>query len=253
MTTAISDAYDRAAPAWRAGAEPLYACLARTLFAHAPLPLEGSRVLDVGAGSGVAGAAARAAGATRAVAVDLAPSMLDGQPDAVAADLRRLPFAADTFDLAVASFVVGHLTEPVPALAELRRVAPRLLASAFVEGWSHPAKSVVEDVLAQHGYRAPDWYEQFKTGSERQVGDPVRLGGMAEAAGHRNVTVAQVEVATGISRPDELVAWRLGMAHHAPFVATLDRTTQDVVRREAEERLVGAPPVVVPMLVLTAR
>ncbi|GAA1540403.1 class I SAM-dependent methyltransferase [Nocardioides humi] len=253
MTDAIRDAYDRSAAAWRAGPVAVYARLAEALLGHAPVPLAGAVVLDAGAGTGVVGAAARRRGAVRAVGVDLAPAMLGGAVEAVAADLARLPFRDHAFDLAVAGLSLGHLPDPGPALAEVRRVVPVLLASAFAEGWTHPAKTVVEEVLAGCGYTAPAWYGRFKDGTERRVGDPGRLAALGRAAGFATVAVRRVVVATGVHRPGDLVAWRLGMAHHAPFVAGLPTEEQDAVRQEAERLLAGAPEVVVPMLVLTAR
>lgn len=250
--SALGDAYDRSASAWRRGPAALYAVLADALLDRAPVAVAGGAVLDAGAGSGVAGDAARSRGAAQVVAVDLAPAMLAGAAHAVAADLGRLPFRDGSFDLAVAAFSIGHVREPVPALAELRRVAPALLASAFAEGWTHPAKEVVEQVLVARGHRPPDWYQAFKDGTERRVGDPDRLAALALAAGHQGVAVSRVEVATALSDPAGMVAWRLGMAHHAPFVAGLAPAVRVEIEREAASRLTGAPPVVVPMLVLSA-
>lgn len=252
MADAIGDAYDRSASAWRSGPAVLYAVLADALLARAPVDVAGGVVLDAGAGTGVAGDAARARGAARVVGVDLAPAMLRAQPQAVAADLARLPFRDGSFDLALAAFSIGHLAEPVAALRELRRVAPALSASAFAAGWTHPAKEVVERVLQAHGHVPPAWYRAFKDGTERLVGDPEHLAALATAAGYPQVEVMQVEVVTGLADPAGMVAWRLGMAHHAPFVAGLAPEARDEVVREAEAQLAGAPEVVVPMLVLTA-
>lgn len=251
MSDAIREAYDAAASAWRDGPARLYARLAGALVDG--LELGGATVLDAGAGSGVAGDAARRAGAARVVALDLSTQILPRPPAlAVAADLDRLPFAAGTFDWALAAMSIGHLPDPVSALASLRRVAPALAASAFAAGWTHPAKEVVERILAEHGFRPPDWYLAFKDGPERRVGDPERLAALASAAGHDDVRVRRVDVATGLTAPADLVAWRLGMAHVAPFVATLPAVEQAAVRSEAALELAGAPEVVVPMLVLTA-
>lgn len=253
MTSPIGQAYDSSADAWRAGPATLYARLAAVLLDHAPVPLAGATVLDAGAGSGVAGEAARRRGAITVAAVDLAPAMLAGASGAVAADLQRLPFRDRTFDLAVAALSLGHLADPVAALGELRRVAPALLASAFAEGWTHPAKEVVEQVLAAHGCRPPAWYAAFKDGTERRVGAPDRLALLATDAGYARVGVERVEVETGLADPVDLVAWRLGMAHHAPVVASLSPVEREAVREEAVLLLDGAPPVVVPMLVVGAR
>lgn len=51
----------------------------------------------------------------------------------------------------------------------------------------------------------------------------------------------------------DLVAWRMGMAQHAPFVAGLDPSILDRVRRNAVSRLGPEHPMLVPsILVLTA-
>ena len=248
MTAAIGRAYHLSADAWRRGPAGLYAGLADALLDHAQIALGGVRVLDAGAGTGVAGDAARARGAATVVAVDVAPAMLPAT--AVVADLVRLPFGDNAFDLAVAGFVLGHLPEPEPGLRELRRVSAALLVSAFAEGWTHPAKQVVEQVLAGHGYHPPAWYAAFKNGTERRVGDPDRLAGLARAAGYTDARVERIDVAVGPATPADLVAWRLGMAHHAPFVATLAPAAEKAVRLEAERQLLDAPPLIVPMLVL---
>lgn len=148
--------------------------------------------------------------------------------------------------------MLGHLPEPEAGLRELRRVAVGVVASAFAEGWSHPVKRVVEQVLAERGYRPPDWYVAFKEGSERYVGDPARLISLARATGYAEVRVEQFEVTVGAVTAGDLVAWRLGMAHHAPSLATLSPATRDTVRSEAERELADAPPLVVPVLGLIA-
>lgn len=251
--TAIGSAYDLSAAAWRSGPAALYARLAGAMLDDAQLPLAGATVLDAGAGTGVAGEQAAARGAARVVAVDLAPRMLPRPPAlAVGGDLLRLPFRDATFDVAVAAFSLGHAPDPVQALGELRRVARTLAASAFPVGWTHPAKDVVDGALAQRGHRPPDWYVAFKDGAEARVGAADRLADLAAAAGYRSVRVGRVDVDGGLATPADMVAWRLGMAHTAPFVAGLSSAEVAGVRAEAEAALVGAPAVVVPMLVLSA-
>lgn len=250
MTDAIADAYDRSADAWRRGPARLYAQLADALLDRSPGLVRDRVVLDAAAGTGAMGDAARKRGAARVVSTDLAPAMLSAP--AVVADLVHLPFHDGAFDLALAGFVLGHLSKPEAGLRELRRVAAGVVASAFAEGWSHPAKRVVEQVLAERGYRPPDWYVAFKEGSERCVGDPARLISLARATGYAEVRVEQFEVTVGAVTAGDLVAWRLGMAHHAPFLATLSPATRDTVRSEAERELADAPPLVVPVLGLIA-
>ncbi|SEL50049.1 class I SAM-dependent methyltransferase [Streptacidiphilus jiangxiensis] len=87
----------------------------------------GTRVLDVGTGTGAVAAAACERGA-RVTAIDAEPGMVAlARRAAPAAEvhtavLPSLPFADGAFDAAVANFVLNHVGRPRDALAELRRV-----------------------------------------------------------------------------------------------------------------------------------
>jgi SAM-dependent methyltransferase len=251
----MQDAYDRSADAWTAGPERVYACLARSLVEAAPVPIDGARVLDLGAGTGVASRAALATGAALVVAVDNAVGMLrcgGGSIRPVLADACALPFEEGSFDLVVAAISLGHVTDPVRALRETRRVGGALLVSAFEAGWTHPAKVAVDEALAPFGFRPPPWYVALKRDVEPRVDDPSNLGALATSAGYGDVSVRTVLVATGLETPAQLAGWRLGMAHVAPFVQTLRPSERAAARRAAESALAGAPPLVVAMVVLTA-
>jgi ubiquinone/menaquinone biosynthesis C-methylase UbiE len=143
LTAGMRAGYDAAAEAWADGPGQMYTQLARVLVASAPMPLAGRRVLDLGAGAGVAGQAALAAGARQVVGVDLSLGMLRrggaaGRP--VAADAVALPFRDGSFDLVVAAFCLNHLGNLAAGLAEARRVGAAIAASMFAPGWTHPAK-----------------------------------------------------------------------------------------------------------------
>lgn len=168
----------------------------------------------------------------------------------VLADAAALPFRAASFDLVVAACCLGHLPDPQRALRETRRVGTAVVASAFTADWTHPAKTATDDALSGVGFRAPAWYVTFKSTTERRVADPAALAALAKAAGYRSVQVRIVEVATGLDTPAEMVAWRLGMAHVAPFVRSLAPEQRAQVRRAAEDALAGAPPLVVPLVIL---
>jgi ubiquinone/menaquinone biosynthesis C-methylase UbiE len=251
----MRSAYDRSAEAWRAGPEQVYARLAQTLVDAAPVPLADARVLDVGAGTGVASRASLAGGAALVVAVDIAVGMLRRGGASiwpVVADARALPFTAHSFDLVVAAFSLGHVADPVRVLRETRRVGGALLVSAFAPDWTHPAKAAVDDALAQFGFRPPLWYVTLKHDLEPRVDDPASLSERAMAAGYLNVSVHTVPVASGLETPAQLAGWRLGMAHVAPFLQTLAPSERAAARRAAESALAGAPPLVVQMVVLAA-
>jgi SAM-dependent methyltransferase len=255
-TAGVRQAYEAAAARWAEGPEPVYASLARALAGVVDGELAGSRVLDLGAGTGVAGRAALAAGARSVVSVDAALAMLRGcgaglHP--VAADACGLPFRDGCFDLVLAAFCLGHLDRPAAGLREARRVAPALAASAFAAGWNHPAKAAVDEVLGAFGYRPPSWYITFKRDTEPWASDPVLVSRDAAAAGYTDVRLRTITVDTGLSRPAELAAWRLGMAHVAPFVSSLTAARRASLRRAAAAAVTGTGPLMVGMLVLTAR
>ena len=157
LTSGLRAGYDAAADDWAEGPGLMYAQLARVLVAAAPVPLAGCLVLDLGAGVGVAGRAALAAGARRVVAVDLSEGMLrhggGGRP--VAADAVALPFRDASFDLVVAAFCLNHLGSLAAGLTEARRVGAAIAASMFAPGWTHPAKDAVDDAVRSFGYRPP--------------------------------------------------------------------------------------------------
>ncbi|MFD7660845.1 class I SAM-dependent methyltransferase [Actinosynnema sp. NPDC059797] len=131
MTTVFDQAERRT---W-AGRADAYAAGFAALCAHTVPALldaagvrEGCRVLDVGAGTGTAAAAAAERGAL-VTAVDAEPGMVElAARAAPGADVRvavlpDLPFADGSFDAVVGNFVLNHVGRPRAAVAELRRVA----------------------------------------------------------------------------------------------------------------------------------
>jgi SAM-dependent methyltransferase len=261
MSTELRTAYEAGARLWAEGPELLYATLARELVAATRLTpagtrLAGGRVLDLGAGTGVAGRAALAAGARSVVSADPALGMLrraGARAHPVAADAAALPFRDGSFDLVLTAFCLGHLSHPDAALREARRVGAGLAASSFAPGWTHPAKAAVDDTLASFGYQPPAWYVTFKRDTEPRASDPDWLGAVTAAAGFTDVRLRTVTVEGGLSTPAQLASWRLGMAHIAPFVCSLTAAGRAELRRAARSAVTGTGPLVVAMLVLTAR
>lgn len=90
-------------------------------------PPVGTRLLDVGAGRGAVARAALASGCA-VTAVDASAEAVSrlraDHPDIVVyqRDADALGFADGSFDVVSAGFVVQELTEPLPVLAEFRRV-----------------------------------------------------------------------------------------------------------------------------------
>jgi hypothetical protein len=126
----------------------------------------------------------------------------------------------------------------VPAgLAEVRRVSGALAVSSFAPGWTHPAKRAVDDVLTDFGYQPPGWYQTFKQQTEPRSQDPAWLRAQLAAAGFADVAIKTVDVRTAVAAPAQLAAWRLGLAHVAPFVAGLPTSRQTDLRQAAEAAL----------------
>ncbi|HEY6379710.1 MAG TPA: class I SAM-dependent methyltransferase [Candidatus Dormibacteraeota bacterium] len=233
--------------AWASGPERVYAELARAVVALCPVSLAGARVLDLGAGTGAASQAVQALGA-HPVAVDLEPAMLRRRraqrPPAVAGDGAALPLAAGVFDAVIASFVLSHVPDPRHVLTECLRVlrgGGGLVAAGFAVDNEDPVKALVEDVLVRHGYRRPAWYEELKRTGEPRAGNPRTLEDIAAAAGFAQARARRVVVDVGVLEAEEILAWRLGLAHSAPFVDALDPITRARVRAEAAEALGPAP------------
>jgi SAM-dependent methyltransferase len=264
-------AYDAAADGWDAGPGPMYEPLARALVAAAPVSLTGRVVLDLGTGTGVAGRAALAAGAHHVVGADLSEAMLhrharqddvakgeaskDGPAVCpVAADAVALPFRDDCFDLVLAAFCLNHLSRLEDGLAELRRVGAAIAASTFAPGWTHPAKEAVDEAARSFGYHPPPWYTALAPGE--RAADPDLLASCAAAAGFTRVQTRTMAVPTAIATPTALAAWRLGMAHYAPFLHALDAPSQAALRHTAEQAVAtsgATSPLTIEMTVLTAR
>jgi SAM-dependent methyltransferase len=131
MVAMAFDDYERLQ--WHGAAEAYQGSFALLCAFPAPALLDAAdvqasaRVLDVGTGTGTVAALACSRGA-QVVAIDAEPSMADlARRQAPAADIRlatlpHLPFAAGSFDAAVANFVLNHVGDPAAAAAELRRV-----------------------------------------------------------------------------------------------------------------------------------
>ena len=144
---------DRQPPNARSGARarPIWADLAEVQ--HIPLyeavldrlaPLPGSRVLDVGCGSGVYCRLAAERG--------LAVSGLDATPELVALAARRaprvdvrvgeiesLPYPDEAFDLVTGFNAFQYAARPVNALAEAKRVT-RSRGGVVIATWGNPAE-----------------------------------------------------------------------------------------------------------------
>jgi ubiquinone/menaquinone biosynthesis C-methylase UbiE len=227
VTAGVAAAYSATGAAWERGPARIYDRLAEVVVSALPVPLDGVAALDLGAGTGAATRALLAAGAARVVAVDAAVGMLahdaGRRPPAVAGDALALPFAAGAFDATVAAFALNHLADPAAGLREAARVTRPgggLAASAYAYDDDHPVKYAVQAALAARGWTPEPWYRALQVDAAPRLATVAAARAAAEAAG----IDAEVEPAR-VPFPDldapALIAWRLGLAQHAPFVAAL--------------------------------
>jgi ubiquinone/menaquinone biosynthesis C-methylase UbiE len=228
----VATAYSVGSAAWAAGPSRVYAHLAEVLVAASPVSLAGRLVCDVGAGTGVASRAAIAAGA-RVVATDLAPGMLAvdrvTRPPGVVGDATRLPFADGSLGGVVAAYCYNHLADPVTGLREAGRVTATrgpVLASAYALDDTHPVKDAVEAALGEAGWISPTFYADMKRDRVPQLATVERADAAACAAGLHDVIVSAVRVPFPELSVDDLVEWRLGMAHTAWFVEGLEHAAR---------------------------
>lgn len=238
--SAVGDVYAGAAEGWANGATIVYQPIAEQLVAHAPSPLDGARVLDAGAGTGVVSDVLARRGA-RTVAADLSFDMLTweqaNRPPSAVADVTQLPLRAGSFDGVVASFVLNHLSDPVAGLRELRRVLHRdgwVLATTYADK-PNEARDAIDREARQWGMAMPDWYLRLKTETMPLLASADRMADAAARAGLRGVDVEEVEVDVGVDTPEALVAYRLGQANYAEFLAGLDTGTAARFRAAAIE------------------
>lgn len=156
----------------------------------------GTRLLEVGSGSGRLTAVAADIGADVA-ATDPVPQMVartaaavPGVP-ALAAALPALPFADGVFDTAVGAFVVNHVADPVAAVTELRRVVRRggrIALSIWDDDARNRTLGVISEAVAEVGAALSGPGEHYPM---RDYSDPVtfpallREGGLDEIVARR--------------------------------------------------------------------
>jgi SAM-dependent methyltransferase len=243
------DHYAGAARRWAEGATIVYGPIAHQLLASSPHRLSGRLVLDAGAGTGVASTALAHLGA-RVMAVDLSADMLawdaPARPPAVVADVTRLPLADNSIDDVVAAFVYNHLTHPERALTETVRVTRpggALVACVYANSSRSAVRDAIDEAARAEGWQVPEWYLQIKQTATPLLGTAPDMAKTAKRAGLIDVVVDERAVDIGVTEPEQLVDYRLGQAHYAPWLDTLgpDRA------RKVRCRLVEAiRPIMVP-------
>ncbi len=251
----LREAYSETGAAWRDGPERVYEHLADVLVASSPISFAGERVADVGSGTGAASRAIRRVGG-HPVQLDLAEGMLrvdqGERPPAIVADARRLPLASASCAAVVAAFSLNHVPDPGLALADAARVvAPggAVLASSYSEGDGHPVKDAVDLAVSELGWTEAPWIAEIRTGSIPVLATADRALAVARRAG-LDATATEMTVPFPDLRPADLVAWRLGMAQVAPFMASLSSAVRRQVEARALDLLGPSPDVLVRRIVI---
>jgi SAM-dependent methyltransferase len=260
LSTEPRNAYEGVAAAWAGGPAAMYDKLASVAITSTAKSLRGASVLDVGAGTGALCRALKAAGAVP-IAVDMSGDMLgligDVALGSVVGDMCALPFCDNGFDAAVSGFAISHIDTPERALAEMSRVvrpSGQVIAAVFGEVSVAASKDAVDEVARNFGFDPPAWYVQLKTRTEPRSNTPALLGACARAAGLQDIDVADLFVDSGLDTPESIAAYRTGLAHLAPFVASLPGSQRDdFLRRAVAAVRERGQPVRPRVLVLSSR
>lgn len=254
VTSDVRAAYDATGAAWDGGPRRIYDQLAIALLDRSPVPFDKAVALDAGAGTGAATAELMRRGA-RVIAIDLSVGMLQRiTGSVVVGDVVRLPVRSDAVDVTVAAFVLNHLPHPIDGLRELARVTRpggAVLVSVFGQAPAHPSKEAIDAVAVRYDFAAPDWYLRMKNTFELQATTPDALTWLAHQAGLENCEAELVTVSPTMTDKD-VVSWRLGMAHLAPFVASLQPEQARALADDAWVAVAGMPPLDIAMVTLVA-
>lgn len=256
---AVGRAYSASRAAWQRGPERIYDRLADVVAGACPLPLEGRRVLDLGAGTGSASRAARSRGA-RVIAIDVAVGMLEAdaasRPPAVVGDALALPFAPASFDAVIASFCLNHVDTPAGGLREAARVLRRggvVCAAAYAEEDHHPVVEAAESAALSRGWQPPPWYSAMRTGAAPLLATVDSAREVFVEAGLVDVAARHVRVGFADLDRSDLVAWRMGLAQFALFVATLSENERAALVADALDRLGDAPALERSLIIVSGR
>jgi len=210
----------------------------------------GVRWLDVGCGTGALTAAViEAANPSAVLGIDPSPDFIatataqdfDHRVRFETGDARDLPVESDVFDAVVAGLVLNHVPVPVPAVAEMVRVArPGGVVGAYVWDYSGEmqlvryfweAVAATDADAASHDPRA-HYY----------ICHPEPLADLFRAVGLRNVEVAAIDLPMRFRDFDDfwLPHTMAGPGGAQRYVATLDDDRKAALREQLRDSLPSA-------------
>src|SRR5215471_17337317 len=194
-----------------------YSTTLAPLFADFAGVAAGSRVLDVGAGTGALTAELLARGAT-VVAADPSPEFVAVLrrrfPDAEVreAPAESLPFEAGQFELALAQLVVAFMSDAPAAVAEMTRVARRVAVCMW---------GIAEVDMFRAIDAAAEAIDASRASEPRRYRTPQEINDLL--APHGEVESAELDVIAGYRDFDEFwQAMDRGVGPAGQWVASLD-------------------------------
>jgi ubiquinone/menaquinone biosynthesis C-methylase UbiE len=211
----------------------------------------GSRVLDVGCGSGEQTmiAALRVGDTGHVLAIDVAASMIAATEKAVReAGMRNvstLVRSADAlgdneerFDAAISRLVLMLIPDPVAAARAVQtvlRTGGRFAAIVPGDPTKATFNAIALDILARHGGKT-DWED--RPGSIRSLVDPARLKAVMAKAGFIDVAVSSIPTVQRLeSAAAATTMIREGFAFYKAMIAHLSPQRQDVAWNDVEQAL----------------
>ncbi len=173
----------------------------------------------------------------RIVGVDRSAGMIALVPaefQVMLADVLDLPLPTGAFDVAVLAFMLFHVSDPVAALREIRRVlvpGGTMGLTTWAAGPSFSADVVWDEELEAHGAPADS------LPSSRAVMDtPEKLSAIVEAGGFRLVSL-HIEPWRQPMTVDQVVALRTRLGMPGRRLAQLDASTRDACVLRVRQRL----------------
>ncbi len=205
----------------------------------------GQRALDVGSGPGALTARlVDRLGVESVAAIDPSGPFVEATRqrlpgiDVRAGAAEHLPFAVDSFDLALAQLVVHFMTDPVAGLREMARVTrPGGTIAACV--WDHSGGRGPLSLFweAVHDID-PDADDESELAGSRSG----HLAQLSEQAGLTDVESGSVSVTLEFATFEEWwEPFALGIGPAGSYVARLDDLGRTALRAAARRRLPGVP------------
>jgi SAM-dependent methyltransferase len=206
----------------------------------------GQRVLDVGCGPATLTAVLGAiVGAGSVAAVDPSQSFVDACRERVpGADVRlaeaeSLPFADDTFDVAMSQLVVNFMADAEAGIREMQRVVrPGGMVSSCVWDYADGMEMLRAfwDAALELDPDAPDEGRTMRYCRDGELAALWTTCGLADVEGGALVAAAEYE-----SFDDYWGPFTSGLAPSGAYCASLDSERREVLRGACFRRL-GSPP-----------